>query len=126
MREQQLAAVDDNDVLLVLTFDDYTPETIEIASAAHKKGRTLLVITDNELSPVAKLGTAHAVRQGSPARALPLAGAGDGAVPVDHHQPGQADRPEVSDRQALPPQDQPIAQHPLPFSPQGRRCPKGG
>jgi DNA-binding MurR/RpiR family transcriptional regulator len=56
MREQQLGAMDVNDVLLVLTFDDYTPETIEIAHAAHEKGRTLLVITDNELSPVAKLG----------------------------------------------------------------------
>ena len=57
MREQQLSAVDEGDAVLVLTFDDYTPETIEIANAAHKKGRTLLVITDNELSPVAKLGT---------------------------------------------------------------------
>lgn len=57
MREQQLAAVDVDDVVLVLTFDDYTPETIEIAEAAHRKGRTLLVITDNELSPVASLGT---------------------------------------------------------------------
>jgi DNA-binding MurR/RpiR family transcriptional regulator len=56
MREQQLNAVDKSDVLLVMTFDDYTPETIEIAKAAHKKGRQLLVITDNELSPVAKLG----------------------------------------------------------------------
>ena len=56
MREQQLAAVDTDDVVLVLTFDDYTPETIEIAQAAHKKGRSLLVITDNELSPVANLG----------------------------------------------------------------------
>lgn len=56
MREQQLAAMAPDDVLLVLTFDDYTPETIELATAAHKKGRRLLVITDNELSPVAKLG----------------------------------------------------------------------
>lgn len=57
MREQQIAAIGASDVLLVLTFDDYTPETIEVAQAAHRKGRTLLVITDNELSPVAKLGT---------------------------------------------------------------------
>lgn len=57
MREQQLAAMAPDDVLFVLTFDDYTPETIELAKAAHKKGRKLLVITDNELSPVAKLGT---------------------------------------------------------------------
>jgi DNA-binding MurR/RpiR family transcriptional regulator len=56
MREQQLAAVGEHDVLLLLTFDDYTPETIEIATLAHRDSRTLLVITDNELSPVAALG----------------------------------------------------------------------
>jgi len=56
MREQQLAAVDERDVLLVMTFDDYTPETVLLAQAAREKGRKLLVITDNELSPVASLG----------------------------------------------------------------------
>ena len=58
MREQQLAAVGERDVLLVLTFDDYTAETIEIATAASRLRRRLLVITDNELSPVAGLGEA--------------------------------------------------------------------
>lgn len=56
MREQQLAAVGDNDAMLVLTFDDYTAETVELARSAHGSGRALLVITDNELSPVAALG----------------------------------------------------------------------
>ena len=56
MREQQLAAAGERDVLLVLTFDDYTAETIELAKAASKLKKTLLVITDNELSPVAGLG----------------------------------------------------------------------
>ncbi len=56
MREQQLAAMGPDDVLLVLTFDDYTPETVELAKAAHRRGKVLLVITDNELSPVASLG----------------------------------------------------------------------
>ena len=56
MREQQVSAIEENDTLLVITFDDYTPETIEIANAVAQKGRTMLVITDNELSPVAKLG----------------------------------------------------------------------
>lgn len=56
MREQQLSAVGDSDVLLIFTFDDYTAETIELAQQAHENGRTLLVITDNELSPVATLG----------------------------------------------------------------------
>jgi DNA-binding MurR/RpiR family transcriptional regulator len=57
MREQQLAATGERDVLLILTFDDYTAETVEIARLAHALERTLLVITDNELSPVAALGT---------------------------------------------------------------------
>ncbi|MBN9254383.1 MULTISPECIES: MurR/RpiR family transcriptional regulator [unclassified Mesorhizobium] len=56
MREQQLAAMAPDDVLFVLTFDDYTPETIELAKAAHRRGRKLLVVTDNELSPIAALG----------------------------------------------------------------------
>ncbi len=56
MREQQLAAMAPDDVLFVLTFDDYTPETIELAKAAHLRGRKLLVVTDNELSPIAALG----------------------------------------------------------------------
>ncbi len=56
MREQQLAAMAPDDVLFVLTFDDYTPETIELAKAAHLRGRKLLVMTDNELSPIAALG----------------------------------------------------------------------
>lgn len=56
MREQQLAAMAPDDVLFVLTFDDYTPETIELAKAAHHRGRKLLVVTDNELSPIAALG----------------------------------------------------------------------
>jgi DNA-binding MurR/RpiR family transcriptional regulator len=56
MRMHQLDAVEANDVLLVLTFDDYTPETLEVAQQAHERGRKMLVITDNELSPVAGLG----------------------------------------------------------------------
>jgi DNA-binding MurR/RpiR family transcriptional regulator len=56
MREQQLAAVAPGDAMLVLTFDDYTAETVEVARSAAALGRTLLVITDNELSPVAGLG----------------------------------------------------------------------
>lgn len=56
MREQQLAAMAPDDVLFVLTFDDYTPETIELAKAAQRRGRKLLVVTDNELSPIAALG----------------------------------------------------------------------
>ncbi len=41
------------DVLLALTFDDYTPETVEIARRVSESGRLVLAITDNELSPIA-------------------------------------------------------------------------
>jgi DNA-binding MurR/RpiR family transcriptional regulator len=55
MRAEQLAAMDADDALLVITFDDYTPETVDLAKKAHAAGRTVLAITDNELSPVAPL-----------------------------------------------------------------------
>lgn len=55
MRTEQLAAMDAGDALLVITFDDYTPETVELATKAHAAGRMVLAITDNELSPVAPL-----------------------------------------------------------------------
>jgi DNA-binding MurR/RpiR family transcriptional regulator len=57
MRAEQLAAMDEGDALLVITFDDYTPETVELAKNAHAAGRTVLAITDNELSPVAPLAS---------------------------------------------------------------------
>lgn len=55
MRAEQLAAMDAGDALLVITFDDYTPETVELAKNAHAAGRIVLAITDNELSPVVPL-----------------------------------------------------------------------
>jgi DNA-binding MurR/RpiR family transcriptional regulator len=57
MRAEQLAAMDADDALLVITFDDYTPETVDLARKAHAAGRTVLAITDNELSPVAPLAS---------------------------------------------------------------------
>ena len=57
MRAEQLAAMDADDALLVITFDDYTPETVELARKAHAAGRTVLAITDNELSPVVPLAS---------------------------------------------------------------------
>ncbi len=53
MRAEQLRAMQRGDVLLAITFDDYTPETVELARAGKTAGRTLLAITDNELSPIA-------------------------------------------------------------------------
>jgi DNA-binding MurR/RpiR family transcriptional regulator len=57
MRAEQLAAMDADDALLVITFDDYTPETVELAKMAHAAGRMVLAITDNELSPVVPLAS---------------------------------------------------------------------
>jgi DNA-binding MurR/RpiR family transcriptional regulator len=45
------------DALLIITFDDYTPESLEIARRAAEAGRPVLAITDNELSPVAALAS---------------------------------------------------------------------
>lgn len=58
MRAEQMRFVGPEDVVLVLTFDNYTPETIEIAKQAADAGHTLLCITDNPMSPVASLGQA--------------------------------------------------------------------
>lgn len=55
MRAEQAFAIGPADALLVMTFDDYTPETVEVARMAAHAGRKVLVITDNELSPVASL-----------------------------------------------------------------------
>ena len=55
MRAGQIAAMGPQDVLLAMTFDDYTPETVEAAQMASARGHTVLAITDNALSPVAGL-----------------------------------------------------------------------
>lgn len=58
MRAEQLRFVGPQDVVLAITFDNYTPETLGAAEAAAKAGHRLLSITDNELSPIARLGLA--------------------------------------------------------------------
>ncbi|RUT34856.1 MurR/RpiR family transcriptional regulator [Arsenicitalea aurantiaca] len=60
MREQQMLAIGERDALLAISFDDYTPETLEAARDAARRGRTVLVITDNALSPFVPLAT-HAL-----------------------------------------------------------------
>ena len=55
MRAQQMQAVAPDDVVLAISFDDYTRETVEVAEAAVAQGRMLLAITDNELSPLVPL-----------------------------------------------------------------------
>jgi DNA-binding MurR/RpiR family transcriptional regulator len=55
MRGMQVAAMGPGDTLLAMTFDDYTPETVEVARLAAARGHRVLAITDNALSPVAGL-----------------------------------------------------------------------
>lgn len=55
MRAHQVAAMGPRDVLLVITFDDYTPESVEAAQIAARRGHPVLAITDNDLSPVVPL-----------------------------------------------------------------------
>lgn len=57
MRAEQISAIGPSDVLLVMTFDDYTPETVEAAKMAANNGRQVLAITDNEISPVADIAS---------------------------------------------------------------------
>lgn len=52
MRVEQFGAVGENDAILLLTFDDYTPETVAVAEMATGRKIKVLAITDNELSPV--------------------------------------------------------------------------
>jgi DNA-binding MurR/RpiR family transcriptional regulator len=60
MRAEQVGAMGPRDAALVLTFDDYTPETVQVAQMAHDAGHPVIAITDNELSPVVPLAT-HAL-----------------------------------------------------------------
>jgi DNA-binding MurR/RpiR family transcriptional regulator len=57
MRAMQVAAMGPADTLLAMTFDDYTPETVDVVRMAAQRGHRVLAITDNALSPVAGLAT---------------------------------------------------------------------
>ncbi|RYI08280.1 MAG: MurR/RpiR family transcriptional regulator, partial [Acetobacteraceae bacterium] len=57
MRAMQVAAMAPDDTLLAMTFDDYTPETVEVVKLAAQRGSRVLVITDNALSPVSSFAT---------------------------------------------------------------------
>ena len=55
MRVCQAAAMRLRDALLIITFDDYTPESVEAAQLAARRGHPVLAFTDNVLSPVVGL-----------------------------------------------------------------------
>ncbi len=55
MRMQQIQAIAPDDVVLAVSFDNYTRETVEVAERVAARGVRLLAITDNELSPLVPL-----------------------------------------------------------------------
>jgi DNA-binding MurR/RpiR family transcriptional regulator len=58
MRAEQLKFVGKDDVILAISFDSYTQETISEAVSAAKQGHRVLTITDNEMSPISRIGVA--------------------------------------------------------------------
>jgi len=54
MLRQQLAMVRRDDVMLAASFRNYTPEVIEAADSARKRGATVIAITDHPVSPLAR------------------------------------------------------------------------
>ncbi len=56
MRAEQMRFIEPEDVMRAITFDSYTRETLAAAEGAAKAGHKLLSITDNEMSPIARLG----------------------------------------------------------------------
>ena len=55
MYGEQVRAIEDEDALLVVSFSPYAEESREVASAARERGIPLVVITDSNLSPLARL-----------------------------------------------------------------------
>lgn len=58
MRAEQLKFAGKEDVILSMSFDSYTPETIMATQEAAERGLSVLTITDNEMSPIANIGKA--------------------------------------------------------------------
>lgn len=58
MRAEQLKFIGPEDTVLAISFDSYTQETITAAKDAAKNGHRVLSITDNEMSPISRIGPA--------------------------------------------------------------------
>lgn len=52
-----LSHYDENDLVIAIAFPRYMRETVELATAAHRRSIPVLSITDNQTSPLARLGT---------------------------------------------------------------------
>ncbi|WP_417439373.1 MULTISPECIES: MurR/RpiR family transcriptional regulator [Gammaproteobacteria] len=57
MYMEQASTLDEHDVLIAVSFHPYAEETQVVAKAAAEKGVPLIVITDNQISPLASIAT---------------------------------------------------------------------
>ncbi len=55
MQSEQVRAIGESDALMVVSYSPYAPETREAAEQARERGIPLVVITDSNLSPLARL-----------------------------------------------------------------------
>jgi DNA-binding MurR/RpiR family transcriptional regulator len=57
MYKEQASALDKNDALIAVSFHPYAEETQSVAKAAAEKNVPLIVITDNQISPLASIAS---------------------------------------------------------------------
>jgi DNA-binding MurR/RpiR family transcriptional regulator len=57
MVREQARAMRPGDVLVAVSFRNYSPEVIELAADAHRRGLAVVVITDTAVSPLARSAT---------------------------------------------------------------------
>ena len=57
MVREQARAMRPGDVLIAVSFRNYSPEVIELAADAHRRGLAVVVITDTAVSPLARSAT---------------------------------------------------------------------
>ena len=50
----QANTIDDNDLLIAVSFHPYAPETVELTEIAARKGAKILSISDSRVSPISK------------------------------------------------------------------------
>lgn len=57
MVREQARAMRPGDVLIAVSFRNYSPDVLELAADAHKRGLAVVVITDTAVSPLARSAT---------------------------------------------------------------------
>ncbi|WP_448951788.1 MurR/RpiR family transcriptional regulator [Labrys neptuniae] len=53
--KEQIALAGPKDVVLAISYTPYSPDTIELATLAHRRGNAIVAITDSPASPLARL-----------------------------------------------------------------------